>query len=294
MPSPGYARWRLDIAYDGSGFHGWARQPGVRTVESVITDALTTITAATTRVDVTCAGRTDAGVHARGQVAHVDLPDGEGARSEQTLGEPTLLRRLQGVLPDDVAVTAATRVSADFDARFSAVWRRYAYRIADSYAARDPLRRTDVLEHPRSLDLEAMNVAAGSLLGEHDFAAFCRARVGGTTIRRILDCAWSRDEAGRAVLDIRADAFCHSMVRSVVGALIAVGDGRREPDWVGEILDRGERDPGVRVMPAHGLTLEEVGYPPPQEWAARQEVTRVLRGESAEDDPALTGNDRSR
>lgn len=289
MPSPGHARWRLDIAYDGSDFHGWARQPGVRTVESVITDALTTITAATTRVDVTCAGRTDAGVHARGQVAHVDLPE-----DDRGLDEAMLLRRLQGVLPDDIAVTAARTVSADFDARFSAVWRRYAYRIADSHAARDPLRRTDVLDHPRSLDLEAMNAAAACLLGEHDFAAFCRARDGGTTIRRILDCDWSRDEAGRAVLDIRADAFCHSMVRSVVGALIAVGDGRREPEWVGEVLHRGTRDTGVRVMPAHGLTLEEVGYPPPQEWAARQEVTRVLREESAEDDPALTGNDRSR
>jgi tRNA pseudouridine38-40 synthase len=262
-------RWRLDIAYDGTGFHGWATQPGVRTVQEVLTGCLEVVAAPESPLTVVCAGRTDAGVHARGQVAHVDLP-------ADAPDEVTLMRRLRGVLPGDIAVRQATPVDDAFDARFSATYRRYAYRISDRPSTRDPLRR-DVLDHPRELDVHAMNTAAEVLVGEHDFAAFCRAKEFATSIRRISECRWSRDEGDRAVLRIQADAFCHSMVRSVVGALTAVGVGRRAPDWVAEILRAGLRDPGVRVMPARGLTLEEVGYPPADEWAARQEITRSVR-----------------
>lgn len=259
----------MDIAYDGTDFHGWARQPGVRTVQDEISTALRIILDADEAVEVVCAGRTDAGVHARGQVAHADLMT--------DLDSGTILRRLTGVLPRDVAVTGAVEVSSDFDARFSAVSRSYAYRIADGYHARDPLRRADVLTHARRLDIEAMNAAAEHLVGEHDFAAFCRKSTYGTTIRRVLQCHWNRDERDRAVLSITADAFCHSMVRSITGALVAVGEGRRTPDWVEQTRRDRLRIPAVRKMPAHGLTLEAVGYPPESEWVLRQQVTRAVR-----------------
>lgn len=290
-------RWRWDIAYDGTDFHGWARQPGLRTVEQTVTDALRTVlhlpdNTDRSQIEMVCAGRTDSGVHARGQVAHTDLAldildalqAGTEVEATRTSADArwdevggTLLRRMQGVLQPDVAVRAVKRVSADFDARFSALSRRYAYRIADTAVARDPLRSRDVLDHPRTLDLEAMNRAAEGLLGEHDFAAFCRPRPPATTVRTLLACSWHRDGAGRAVLDIRADAFCHSMVRAIVGALVAVGEGRRDPSWVHGVLAGATRDPGVRVMPASGLTLEEVVYPAPEDWAHRQVTTRTVR-----------------
>ncbi len=166
---------------------------------------------------------------------------------------------------------------AGFDARFSAVWRRYAYRIVDDPAAVDPLTRGHVLAWPRPLDLDAMNAASALLLGEHDFAAFCKRREGATTVRELLDLAWSRDAAGAAVATVRADAFCHHMVRSLVGCLIAVGEGRREPAWAGSVLAAAVRDPAVAVVPALGLTLEEVGYPADDQLAARAEASRRVR-----------------
>jgi tRNA pseudouridine38-40 synthase len=134
-----------------------------------------------------------------------------------------------------------------------------------------------VLEWPRPLDVDAMNAAAAALLGEHDFAAFCRRREGATTVRTLLDVTWSRDATGIAVLDVRADAFCHSMVRSLVGCLLAVGEGRREPDWAASILTAGVRSSEVAVAPPHGLTLEEVGYPEDADLAARAERARRMR-----------------
>jgi tRNA pseudouridine38-40 synthase len=170
------------------------------------------------------------------------------------------------------------RVAPDgFDARFGAVWRRYAYRVADRPEAVDPLARGHVVAWPRALDEAAMDEAARGLLGEHDFAAFCKKREGATTIRTLLDLAWERDGHGVLVATVRADAFCHSMVRALVGCLVAVGEGRREPAWAAEVLVAGHRDPGVTVMPAHGLTLEEVGYPPDEQLSARAEESRRVR-----------------
>lgn len=248
-------------------------------MQDTVQHALKTILGCAHPLDIVCAGRTDAGVHARGQVAHVDVPVScAGAEDARSLpSSHSILRRFIGVLPEDVCVRAVTEVSSDFDARFSAVFRRYAYRIADTPQARDPLRVRDVLDHPRELDIEAMNDAALSLVGEHDFAAFCRARPFASTVRKVSVCSFSRDTAGRAVLDIQADAFCHSMVRAVVGALLAVGEHRVPIEWAGQVLTGGIRDPKVTVMPARGLTLEEVGYPPPEQWAARQQVTRAVR-----------------
>lgn len=166
---------------------------------------------------------------------------------------------------------------AGFDARFSAVWRRYAYRVADRLELVDPLSRGHVLAWPRALDLERMNAAADLLLGEHDFAAFCKKREGATTVRSLLDLSWDRSAEGLAVATVRADAFCHNMVRALVGCLISVGEGRRDPAWAGEVLAAEVRDPGVTVVHAHGLTLEEVGYPPDAELAEQARRSRVVR-----------------
>jgi tRNA pseudouridine38-40 synthase len=213
-------------------------------------------------------------------VVHVDLEDGVlevAAGRSAAAPEDALLRRLNGVLPGDVRVHRAVAAAQGFDARFSALWRRYAYRVADAPELVDPLVRTAVVAWPRRLDLDAMNEAAALLTGEHDFAAFCRRREGATTIRTLLELSWSRDQSGLAVATVRADAFCHSMVRALMGCLIAVGEGRRRPSWAGEVLAAGTRDPGVTVMHAHGLTLEQVAYPPDEELAAQAAAARTVR-----------------
>ncbi len=272
-------RLRLDLAYDGTDFHGWASQPGLRTVQGAVEHALSLVLRQSA-VAVTCAGRTDTGVHARGQVAHVDVDRTAVAAAAGRSAAPpetALLRRLNGVLPPDVRVRGLREASDGFDARFSAVWRRYAYRIADHPSSVDPLRRGTVLAWPRELDLEAVNRASSGLLGEHDFAAFCKRRAGATTVRTLLELSWTRDAAGVAVGTVRADAFCHHMVRALVGALVTVGERRRPPDWAAQVLHERVRNPGVTVMAAHALTLEEVGYPSDARLAHRAEAARRLR-----------------
>ncbi len=272
-------RLRLDLAYDGSDFHGWAKQLNLRTVQSDLERAMDTVL----RVDgssLTVAGRTDTGVHARGQVAHVDLDEAAlaavGERSRES-DVDALRRRLNGVLATDVRLLRITEAPAGFDARFSAVWRRYAYRIADRPELVDPLRRGHVLTWPRVLDHHAMNAAATALLGEQDFAAFCRKRVGATTIRSLLDLRWEREEDGLLVGTVRADAFCHNMVRALVGCLVAVGEHRRDIDWPAVVLVGRQRHSAVTVVRPHGLTLEEVRYPPDSELAARARESRSMR-----------------
>ncbi len=260
-------RLRIDLAYDGTGFRGWAAQPGLRTVQGELTAALSTVLRRQD-VAVVCAGRTDAGVHARGQVVHTDLPNGVPDK---------LARRLNGVLPPDVRVRRVAEAAPGFDARFGALWRRYAYRVADSVEVVDPLTRAHVLAWPRPLDLALMNDASALLVGQHDFAAFCKQREGATTIRTLLELSWERDEAGVAVGTVKADAFCHSMVRALVGCLLAVGEGRRPAAWVGEVLRAGRREGAAAVVHAHGLTLEEVAYPADDELAARAVQTMAKR-----------------
>ena len=262
-------RLRLDVGYDGTEFSGWATQPGRRTVQEVLEDALRTVLRHPVRV--TCAGRTDAGVHARGQVCHTDVPDETWA----TLAT-SLLVRLAGVLPPDLRVRAVAEAPAGFDARFSATLRRYAYRVADTPYGVDPLLRRHVLWHRRPLDLGRMNEAAVALLGEHDFAAFCRPREGATTVRTLRALSWARRPDGVAEGTVEADAFCHNMVRALVGALLVVGDGSRPVDWPASVLasrTRGE----VQVVPPHGLTLESVGYPPAGDLAVQAERARRRR-----------------
>ncbi len=263
-------RWRLDVAYDGTDFSGWASQPGLRTVQAELERAVTVVgRAASDEVAITCAGRTDAGVHARGQVAHVDL----GTTGTSELSP----RRLNALLPADVLVRRVAPAPPGFDARFSAVSRRYTYRLADSDRILDPLRRHEVHGWRHPLDGAVMEVAGAALLGLHDFAAFCKARDGATTIRTLLGLVTRRDDTGVLEIELVADAFCHSMVRAVVGALVAVGEGRRPVTWPGAVLAAGVRDPAVRVMPPGGLTLEEVVYPADDELSVRAESARALR-----------------
>jgi tRNA pseudouridine38-40 synthase len=272
-------RLRLDLAYDGTDFHGWATQPGLRTVQSTLEAALGRVLRLPA-VAVTCAGRTDTGVHARGQVVHLDVDAAALAASAGPSSDPppvVLLRRLNGVLPADVRVRRCAEAPAGFDARFSALWRRYAYRVADGPRAVDPLSRGHVLAWPRELDLRLMNQAAAGLLGERDFAAYCRRREGATTVRTLLELSWARDAAGVAFATVRADAFCHNMVRALMGALVTVGEGRRAPEWPGEVLAGGVRDSRVTVLHPHGLTLEEVAYPADEELAGRAAVARRRR-----------------
>ncbi|MCG7206392.1 tRNA pseudouridine(38-40) synthase TruA [Streptomyces arenae] len=271
---PGHVRIRLDLSYDGTGFHGWAKQAGgKRTVQGEIEDALRIVTRSQdTAYELTVAGRTDAGVHARGQVAHVDLP--AGLWEEQ--GEK-LLKRLAGRLPKDVRVWSLTVAPEGFNARFSAVWRRYAYRVTDNPGGVDPLLRNHVLWHDWPLDVAAMNEAASRLLGEHDFAAYCKRREGATTIRTLQELSLERGADGIVTATVRADAFCHNMVRSLIGALLFVGDGHRGPEWPGKVLAAGVRDSAVHVVRPHGLTLEEVGYPADELLAARNKEARNKR-----------------
>ena len=224
-----------------------------------------------TPVELTVAGRTDAGVHATGQVAHVDVPTPVWAEHRERL-----LRRLRGVLPADIAVTSAEPAPPDFDARFAALARHYVYRLTDAPSGPPPLRRNDTVGWPRALDDAAMALAAGPLLGQNEFGAFCRRREGATTIRTLLALDVVRD--GELItVSASADAFCHSMVRSLVGALLAVGEHRRPSEWPSGLLGRLDRANDVPVAPAGGLTLLRVDYPADDRLAARAEITRARR-----------------
>lgn len=260
-------RIRVDLSYDGGGFHGWATQPGLRTVQETVESAIATVLRLGERPQLTCAGRTDTGVHARGQVAHVDLDDVDPAALE---------RRLRRALPDDIAIRKVAPAPDGFDARFAAVERRYVYRLCDGVP--DPLTRSSVVAWPKPLDVDLMNQAARHLVGEHDFASFCKKREGATTIRTLLELSAVR--TGDVIeTTVRADAFCHSMVRSLMGALTAAGEGRHSPDLAAELLAAKVRDPRVKVMPAHGLTLEEVVYPDDDRLAERVTQARRRRDE---------------
>ena len=275
-------RIRLDIAYDGTHFRGWARQPGLRTVQGVLEDALARILAGTPTLVV--AGRTDAGVHASGQVAHLDLDEAQQRRLAQGRRTPddpvaALAARVRGVLGayPDVTLRRTSLAPTGFDARFSAVWRRYAYRISDDRTGYDPLQRERTTHVRGTLDVDAMNAAARSLIGLHDFAAYCKPRDEATTIRTLLEFDWERTADGALVAHIRADAFCHSMVRALVGACAAVGEGRLEVTDAVALRDAAVRTSAFKVLAARGLVLTEVGYPADELLAGRAEQTRARR-----------------
>lgn len=275
-------RLRLDLAYDGTDFHGWAAQkdPRLRTVQGVLEDGLSKILRTPARLTV--AGRTDAGVHAAAQVAHLDVPR-ESLNQRSIDGDPSrLVRRLARFLPADVRVGAVTEVTDDFDARFSALRRHYVYRLSTDPAGALPTRVRDTAVWPKPVGLELMQEAANTLVGLHDFAAFCKARPHATTIRELQRFSWrdvsTPQEPNLYEAHVVADAFCWSMVRSLVGACLVVGEGRRDVGLVDVLLAQDHRSSIIPVAPARGLSLTGVDYPGEEELAARAAVTRDRRG----------------
>lgn len=273
MPEVETTRLRLDIAYDGTDFHGWATQPKLRTVQGTLEDALSAVLRLPTPARLVVAGRTDSGVHATGQVAHVDVPTAKAADLAM------ISRRLRGALKrdPDLVVTRLSQAAAGFDARFSPLARRYEYRIADAAAQIDPLERHRVVQVPAVLDLRAMNDAAAMMLGLRDFGAFCKPRAGATTIRELQQFEWVRGERGILIGHLRADAFCHSMVRALVGSSVAAGSERLDLATLEGVRDAAERTSVFKVMPAHGLNLVEVVYPDDAALGERAEQTRGRR-----------------
>jgi len=285
-------RIRLDLAYDGGEFAGWATQPGLRTVQGELETALGTILRAPVRVTV--AGRTDAGVHAISQVVHFDIDNPTISTRDSRSFFEVLTDRLFAVLPGDIVVRRATEVPSGFDARFSAGSRRYVFRIDDGgvtpavqpvetpqWSVGNPLLRGHVLRHRGRLDVDAMDTASRQLVGLQDFAAFCKQREGATTIRRLISFAWRRPtsgpDAGLVVGTIRADAFCHNMVRALVGSIIKVGEGREPVTWPYQVLVSANRANAAAIVPPHGLTLEAITYPPPPYDAERATQIRAKR-----------------
>ena len=276
----GCVRLRLDIAYDGTDFAGWASQTGQRTVAGLLDETLSTVFRTSVRLHA--AGRTDTGVHAVGQVAHTDIPVDalphaypRTPRADQPEFLP-LIRRLGRLLPADVRVRRIVRAPTGFDARFSALRRHYRYQISTAAYGVEPHQARYVTGWPRPLDVDAMTTASRNLLGLNDFAAFCRHREGATTIRDLQRFDWSGD-GDLIAAHVTADAFCWSMVRSLVGAVLAVGEHRRSPDWCGELLTSSRRSSDFAAAPAGGLTLVGVDYPPDSELQARTLITRDLR-----------------
>ena len=274
FPESGFRRLRIDIAYDGTAFFGWATQPDRRTIQDLVEEAIARISRSD--VESVVAGRTDAGVHATGQVIHVDLPDAVFADG---LSYIDLRYKLNRILDEDVRIMEISDAPEGFHARFSALRRIYTYKILDNNEVIPPLSRYDVAPWYRPLDVDLMNQASELVLGHHDFAAFCKFKEGGTTIRTLETYRWHRDETGLLVADVIADAFCYSMVRNLVGAVVCVADGRKEPSWMAELLANKERVSDSLVFPARGLSLTRVEYPTNDQLIERAKVTIGKRGD---------------
>lgn len=273
-PGSGFLRFRLDFAYDGTDFNGWARQPELRTVQGVMEEAIAGLTRS--EVELVVAGRTDAGVHATAQVAHFDLPERDKYGKEWRCED--LIYRLNRMLDEDIRINSVSLAPAFFHARFSALRRKYIYKIADGRRQLEPLKRFDIATWYRDLDEKAMNEASKLLLGERDFAAFCKTGGVGTTIRRLEKFEWRRED-NLLSAEVIADAFCYSMVRNLVGACVRVGEGRFAPKWIQDVLEKRERVSESLVFPARGLTLVGVGYPSDSELEARAKITIARRDE---------------
>lgn len=277
-------RLKLGLSYDGTGFHGWARQKPqcgeeLRTVQGEVENALSLVLRSP--VELTVAGRTDAGVHAAGQIAHVDVP-ATSLEQRSIDGDPArLVRRLAKLLPEDVRVHSCERAPEGFDARFSALRRHYVYRVSTDPAGPLPTRRHDTASWPREVSLDRLNQAAAVLLGLHDFAAFCKPKPHATTIRELQSFTWvtASNPLEPQVIEahLSADAFCWNMVRCLAGACLLVGDGRRDLGFIAGLLEEKTRSSAVPVAPARGLTFVSVDYPAPGELAARAEITRDRR-----------------
>ena len=254
------ARIRLDLGYDGGPFSGFARQPDRTTVQGTLEGALSRVLGVD--VDTTCAGRTDAGVHALAQVVHLDVEGGDPRRDRWLRAVRTqpesVRRRLDRMVGEAISVWRVCEVPADFDARFSATGRGYRYRLVDRPIA-DPRLRGIRWTVGEPLHVPSMRAAGRHLLGEHDFASFCRKAPGKHT-RRALDRITVARVDEEIHVRLAGPAFCHQMVRSIVGCLVVVGRGEREPAWLGEVLAARDRSVAARIAPPQGLTLERVTY----------------------------------
>ncbi|HSF84936.1 MAG TPA: tRNA pseudouridine(38-40) synthase TruA [Acidimicrobiia bacterium] len=240
--------YRLDLAYDGSGFHGYARQPGVRTVQGDLEAALFHHTGA---VDTFVAGRTDKGVHAAGQVASF--------ATDAPLDSDRVRRSLNRQLAPEIAVLALAVAPDDFHARFSATGRSYRYLVLDREAP-DPFLAATAWHYGQGLDERAMDAATAALVGEHDFASFCRRSGDRSTIRLVRSAGWMRVRVGLLAFDIEASSFCHQMVRSAVALSVEVGRGRVDAAAVPAIIEAKDRHAAKGAAPPHGLTLMRVDY----------------------------------
>lgn len=268
-PESGFRRLRLDLSYDGTNFSGWGRQPDRRTVQQTVEEAISTV--AQHKAETIVAGRTDAGVHATGQVIHVDLPE--------SLELTDLAYKLNRILDEDIRINNIEIAPAAFHARFSALRRYYEYRILDENKVIPPLARFNTESWYRPLDVDVMNNASALLLGTHNYAAFCKFREGATTIRTLETFQWRRDREGYLVGDVVADAFCYSMVRNLVGAIVCVADGRKDASWITTLLEDKERVSDSLVFPGRGLTLYKVDYPDAAELLERAKKTVARREE---------------
>ncbi len=274
FPESGFRRLRLDIAYDGTQFSGWATQPGKRTMQDMVEEAIARIVRHD--IDSVVAGRTDAGVHATGQVIHVDVAD---TAFDRELTYKDLRYKLNRILDEDIRITNISDAPSGFHARFSALRRYYTYKILDDNQVITPAQRFDIAPWYRHLDHNLMNEAAAHLLGTHDFAAFCKFKPGGTTVRSLEKYEWVRTEDGLLIADVVADAFCYSMVRNLVGAIVCVADGRKPTSWIAELLANKERVSDSLVFPARGLTLYRVDYPTNDQLLERAKITVARRGD---------------
>jgi tRNA pseudouridine38-40 synthase len=274
-PESGFLRFRIDFTYDGTNFSGWAKQPDQRTVQGEMESALSGLTRNT--IDLIVAGRTDAGVHASAQVAHFDIPHLD--KYGNAWNTQDLVYRINRMLTEEIRVRAIKVVPHDFHARFSALRRTYIYKIADGQRQIDPLKRFDIMPWYRHLDLSRLNEASSRLLGEHDFATFCKPGGSGTTIRRLEKFHWERMADGTLHATVTADAFCYSMVRNFVGAVVCVGESRYEPEWITTLLTNKTRVSDSMVFPGRGLTLVAVEYPDDSQLRSRAEITIRRRDE---------------
>ncbi|MEY2851058.1 MAG: hypothetical protein RJA96_929 [Actinomycetota bacterium] len=269
-PESGFLRLRIDLSYDGTNFSGWATQPDRRTIQDLVEKAIGTITQ--TKIESIVAGRTDAGVHAAGQVIHVDVPD--------SINLDEIAYKLNRILDEDIRIMRVSIAPEAFHARFSALRRKYTYKILDKNLPIPPINRYDIASWYRPLEAELMNSASSLVLGHHDFAAFCKFKEGGTTLRTLEEFHWER-QGELLVATVVADAFCYSMVRNLVGAVVCVADGRKEASWMGELLANKERVSDSLVFPARGLTLTSVEYPTNDQLLERAKVTIGKRNNGA-------------
>lgn len=269
-PESGFFRVRINLAYDGTNFFGWGKQSDRRTIQGELEAAFSTLYRS--NLESVVAGRTDAGVHATNQVCHVDLPEGDfGFEIE------SLTYRLNRILSDEIRIKKIEVVSNDFHARFSALRRHYIYKIQDGNGVIEPTKRLDIAPWYRDLDIELMNQAAKTLIGEHDFFSYAKFREFSTTIRDLQRFDFERMEDGVILAHVSADAFCYNMVRALIGTMVYIGEGRFPTTWAREILEKRERPSDSVVFPAKGLTFIGVDYPADSELAARANKVMGLR-----------------